>query len=303
MRFALPLAVLALAAPAFSQSESTPDERVEPQAPGVLELEDTRPEADRIAEALGVQLQRSGEGRLGNAATIAIPEGYVFGDGEAARKFMEASRNFPSGAEVGLIATESLNPWTVFEFEEIGYVEDDEKDELDADALMEGFRSGNAAANEERAKRGWDTLEIVGWRLPPRYNPQTNNLEWAIEVGNASGASSVNHEVRLLGRKGVMKATLVCSSEEYSGLLPDFEQLLGGFAYVSGERYSEYTSGDKIAAYGLTALVAGGAGVLAVKTGFLAKFWKFIAAGVIGLGALVKKLFGGGKTESGSSSS
>ncbi len=52
-----------------------------------------------------------------------------------------------------------------------------------------------------------------------------------------------------------------------------------------------------MAEYGLTALVAGGAGVVAAKTGLLAKFWKFIVAGVVAIGAFFKRIFGFGKKD------
>ena len=61
---------------------------------------------------------------------------------------------------------------------------------------------------------------------------------------------------------------------------------------------AEWVSGDKVAAYGLAALVAGGAGAAAVKVGLFASLAKVIAKGgkaivllLIGLGAGLKKLF------------
>jgi DNA-directed RNA polymerase beta' subunit len=46
----------------------------------------------------------------------------------------------------------------------------------------------------------------------------------------------------------------------------------------------------------LTALVAGGAGAIAAKTGLLAKAWKLILVGIAAVGAWLKKLFGGDKS-------
>jgi uncharacterized membrane-anchored protein len=51
-----------------------------------------------------------------------------------------------------------------------------------------------------------------------------------------------------------------------------------GFSYTSGNRYAEFMKGDKVAGYGLTALIAGGAAAAAVKTGLFAKLFKVIAA-------------------------
>ena len=67
-------------------------------------------------------------------------------------------------------------PWRA----RLGYVSDDEKDELDAEAILDSIRQGTEAGNEEREKRGWPTMNIVGWHEEPHYDENTNNLSWAI---------------------------------------------------------------------------------------------------------------------------
>ena len=93
-----------------------------------------------------------------------------------------------------------------------------------------------------------------------------------------------------------MEATLVTDPELLEASLAPFRALLGGFNYREGHRYAEYQQGDKIAEYGLMALVAGGAGALAVKSGLFAKlfkgFGKLIIFGVVAIGGLFAKLFG-----------
>jgi uncharacterized membrane-anchored protein len=242
-------------------------------------------------------LQGPAEGKLGTRATVLTPDGLQFANASDTRKLLELMQNQPSNRELGLVATANLDWFVVFEFDESGYVSDEEKDELDADALMESLREGQEYGNEERKRRGWDTLELVGWSRPPYYDENTRNLEWATRLRSSAGGESVNHNSRALGRHGVMELTLVCGPDEYEAILPQFHELIKGFKYVEGERYSEFTSGDKVAKYGLTALIAGGAGAVAAKTGLLGKFWKFIVGGVVALGALLKKVFGGGSNK------
>jgi uncharacterized membrane-anchored protein len=55
------------------------------------------------------------------------------------------------------------------------------------------------------------------------------------------------------------------------------------FQFRQGSRYADFISSDKVATYGLTALIAGGAGAVAVKTGLFMKMWKFILAIVLAL--------------------
>jgi uncharacterized membrane-anchored protein len=135
-------------------------------------------------------------------------------------------------------------------------------------------------------------MEIVGWQQRPFYEQGSNNLAWAIR-GRSEGHETVNYSVRLLGRGGVMDADLVLGPDQLAGVVPEFKTLLEGFTFKSGHRYAEWRSGDKVAAYGLTALVAGGAGAVAAKSGLLGKLWKAVVAGAIALVAFLKKLFGG----------
>ena len=240
--------------------------------------------------------QGPSEGKLGSRARIQVPEGLVFANAPDTQKLMELMENPVSGTELGLVGAPDLAWFVVFEFEDSGWVDDADKDDLDADELLDTLKEGNAAGNEARKERGWATLELLGWAVPPHYDSQTNNLEWATRARSGEHIS-LNHNSRVLGRRGVMVVTLVCDESQHAELLPQFQSLLGGFDYNPGERYSEYTSGDKVAEYGLTALVAGGAGALAMKSGLLGKLWKPIAVGLVAIGAFFKKLFGQKKKE------
>ncbi len=60
---------------------------------------------------------------------------------------------------------------------------------------------------------------------------------------------------------------------------------------MPGQKYAEWRSGDKVAKYGLTALIVGGAATAAVKSGLLIKFWKLIVAGFLGLSAFLKRVY------------
>jgi uncharacterized membrane-anchored protein len=241
-----------------------------------------------------------GSGQLGNVARIQIPEGYRFAGREGVRRFMELTENPVSGGELGVVVPPESGDemwFVVFEFNSIGYVKDDEKNELDPNGILDSIKRGTEASNKERRKRGWATMDILGWHTPPRYDAVTNNLTWAIR-GASEGSEVVNYSVRLLGRRGVMDVDLVLAPTHVAATLPDFESLLTGFEFTTGNRYAEWKPGDKVAAYGLTALVAGGAGAALAKSGVLAKLWKFIVFGALAVVAAIKKMLGfGGKKE------
>ncbi len=234
---------------------------------------------------------------LGSVARLAVPAGYVFLDAKNTRLFLKSRGEPVSGHEVGFL-TGLHQEWAVFFiFDEGGYVKDDEKDKLDADKLLESIKESAAQGNKERQRNGHPPVEVVGWELRPKYDPGTHDLEWAIR-GVCEGRPLVNYNTRLLGRKGVMEAILVVAPEKLTETLPAFRSVLAGCTYQPGQTYAEYRPGDKVAKYGLGALVVGGAAVGAAKLGLLAwaavlfkKVWKLILVAIAGGVAFFRKLF------------
>src|SRR5882762_6175956 len=222
------------------------------------------------------------KGQLGSEASINVPANCLFTGVNGVKKFMEATQNNASGNERGVV---------LCSYDESGYVRDDEGSNLDADKILGSVRSGTEAGNRERKRRGWATLTVEGWATKPFYDRTTNNLTWAITAHDNEGGHTVNHSVRLLGRGGVMHADLVTDPSQLAALVPTFNGMIAGFTYTSGNKYAEWRQGDKVAAYGLTALVAGGAGVALVKSGLLVKFWKLIVVGFAAVVGALKRLW------------
>ncbi len=254
-------------------------------------------EAEYQAFLDGFAWQDAGEGELGGWATIEIPRGFRYLDGKNTDKLMQAFGNLPSRYE-GMIAVPDVDWFVLFQFEDTGYVKDDEKDDLNPDKLLKEIQEGDEPSNAYRRENGLELLYTVGWAIPPKYNEETNNLEWGLLLRGESGKESVNYNTKLLGRNGIMNVTLVCDPEDLKSILGNYQSVLVGFDYKAGKSYSEFQEGDKIAEYGLTALIAGGALYGAAKLGLLAqlalffkKGFKFIIAGVIALGAMFKRFF------------
>ncbi len=241
----------------------------------------------------GLSWQTEGTGTLGSRAEIAVPPGFRFLGGGDASKLMQFYGNLSDGSELGFIAPDNLEWFAVFEFEDVGYVKDDEKDKLDADEILKQLQEGQKAANEELTRLGQSTLNVLGWHTPPFYNKETNNLEWAIRLSSSDGGEILNYKTKLLGRKGVMDVVLVCSEEQLATVIPQYQELLAGYAYKKEESYAAFTDGDKIAEYGLVGLIAGGGLLVAAKSGLLAKLWKPILAGIVIVGAFIKRIFRG----------
>ncbi|HLO66196.1 MAG TPA: DUF2167 domain-containing protein [Holophaga sp.] len=236
-------------------------------------------------------------GKLGGVAEVQVPKGMLFTSGEGVKTFYELTENIYDPSHLGVILVpgekEGEEPWfAIFSFDALGYVKDDEKASLDAKAILESIKEGTSKANGERRKRGWPTMEVLGWQQQPFYDAATHNLTWSVlaHAENEKG-NVLNHSVRLLGRSGVMKIDMVTSPEIAKEKLPQFNGLVGAFHYTAGNRYAEFKAGDKVAAIGLTALVAGGAGAALAKSGLLGKLWKFLLLGLAAAAGAIRKLW------------
>lgn len=227
---------------------------------------------------------------FGNS-TFNVPSGYVFLNPAETAKFEAITHNLSGGTEY-FLSPEDLRWGAHFSFRDDGYVKDDET--IDATSLLQNITDSTVAGNKLRRERGWDEMGVVGWQTPPHYETQTNRLEWAVIGKNLrTNTSIVNFNTRILGRGGVMSAVLIADPQDLSAATDEFKSTLGGFAYVPGQRYAEYRPGDKVAKYGLAALVTGGAAAIAVKTGL----WKVIVGAAVAgwkiIAAACAALFGG----------
>jgi uncharacterized membrane-anchored protein len=228
-------------------------------------------------------------------ASIALPADMMYLDAAGTAKFLELTGNLPEENSY-TIAPKDLSWFAVFDFSDIGYVKDDEK--IDAAALLKTMQENQTASNEERKSKGLDNLTIKGWSVVPHYDAATHNLEYGMTLVSGTG-ENVNYSTRVLGRKGVMNAMLITSSETLPNDLKSFRSALAGFSFAPEEGYAAYKDGGKISEYGLAALVTGGAAAAAVKVGLfkglfalLAGFWKLIAVGVVAFFGAFRSFFG-----------
>ncbi len=246
-----------------------------------------------------------GQVDLGSVAQLDLAEGYVFLNAADARKLLAAVGNVPDGSELGLVApaADDQNWFVVFDYSEVGYVKDDDKDNIDAAAILKGIREGTEEANKVRKEKGVPGLHVIGWQQPPYYDSATHNLSWGILAKDDGGEQVVNFNVRLLGRQGYVSATLVDDAAKIAAARPHLDQIVSAFSYKSGSKYAEFRPGDKVAEYGLMALVAGGAGAAAAKTGLLAALGKvlvkackavvlLVVAALAAIRKLLKAVFG-----------
>jgi uncharacterized membrane-anchored protein len=234
-------------------------------------------------QAMALPWKRAPEaGRIGQYATINLIGDIGFLEPDAASRFMVLNDNLPTTNQY-VLAPKSLQWFAVFSFDPAGYVRDDEK--IDSNQLLDHLKANNVRTNDERQRQGFTPLVLESWSVPPHYDVETKRLEWGTLLRTPSGETVVNYTTRILGRSGVIRGLLVSEPATLEADVRAFKQALRGLQYVSGETYAEFKPGDKLAQYGLTALVAGGAAAAAVSSGAGKAMSKFLGLGFIALGA------------------
>jgi len=268
------------------------------EKPAAPSVEQAQPEPETLAQALtaaGIKLIKSPSTvKLGSVAEFKLPEGFYAIDPGSLKKFYDFTRNSYNDRAVGVVIAPS--DWMLFfDYDESGYVKDEEKNSLDSGKLMKSMTANETESNKARVDRGWDAMKIAGWASEPHYDSKTHNLKWAIKLTSSRDnfkSHWINESIRLLGRGGVMEVTLVTDTETFATDSASADTLLAShYSYVAGQRYAEFKEGDKMAEYGLAALVLGGAGAVAFKMGFFQKFWKVLVFGGIALAGAIGKLW------------
>ncbi|MCP4272830.1 MAG: DUF2167 domain-containing protein [Gammaproteobacteria bacterium] len=252
--------------------------------------------------------KQTGEVKLAGAvATLNVPEEFYFLNAKDAETVLvDVWGNPPGQTVLGMLFPADMTPfdqssWAVtVEYEEDGYVSDDDADDINYQELLEDMQSDVQQANEERISLGYEPVSLIGWASPPYYDGDSHKLHWAKEIkfGEAD-LNTLNYNIRVLGRKGVLVLNFIAGIDQKDLIDSKIDNVLALADFDPGAQYNDFNPDmDEVAAYGLGALVAGKVlaktGFLAMAIVFLKKFGIFI---VIGIGAFVKKMFSR-KTES-----
>lgn len=239
---------------------------------------------------------------LKNQATLKLPAGYVFIPQPQADQLLKAMGNGTDSTRLGVIFPDGDSQWMIVpRYIDSGYVKDDDARDWKAKEMLEQIKSGTEETNKERVARGIPEMEIVGWVQQPQYDAQTHRLVWSIESKDkgipAGENNGVNYNTFVLGREGYISMNLVTGKRTLEQDKPAAATLLAATSFNDGKKYSDFNaSTDKVAEYGIAALVAGAAakklGFFAVIAAFFAKFFKVIAIAAVAAIAGLGKLFG-----------
>jgi uncharacterized membrane-anchored protein len=238
-------------------------------------------------------------------ASINLPDNFRYlAPADAERVLVDAWGNPPGYETLGMIvpATPSLlDPagWgVVVTYDEDGHVADDEARTMDYEEILQGMKEQTAANNEQRKADGFPAMTLVGWAEQPRYDSNTHKFFWAKELSvEGADTHTLNYNIRVLGRQGVLVLNAVAGMDNVNVIREQMPSVVTATEFTPGNRYSDFNSAtDKVAEYGLAALLAGG---VAAKTGLLGKlmalalaFKKFIVIGLLAIGSLLSRVFG-----------
>jgi uncharacterized membrane-anchored protein len=263
------------------------------------------PESSDAADPAMVFDYETGDVVLPNkVATLRLGDRYRYLDPAETERLLVAWGN-PGGADTqGAIVPSDVDPmaengWAVIlSYEEEGHIDDSDAQDIDYADLLADMKKDTAASNEERRNASFPTVDLVGWAKAPHYDATSHKLYWAKELDfEGTPIHILNYDVRLLGREGVLSMNAVAGMPQLAQIDADMVPLIKTAEFNEGFRYADFDeSTDKVAAYGLGALVAGTAAAklgLFAKIGvFLLAFKKFIFIGLFALGGLVMKLLG-----------
>ncbi len=285
------LALMAFGAHAVAQDKPAPA----PHSEEAKQIEGEK----AFEAALKARTVGPAEVALLTQAVLKVPAGYAFIPKAEGDRLMRAMGNRTGSNFLGLVTqTEAIEWFATLVYNSSGYVRDDDAKVWKADELLQSLKDGTEEGNKDRASRGFPPIEITGWVEPPKYASDTHRLVWAAHVRQkaATQGGSVNYNTYALGREGYFELNMIGAEDVIVREKGRAQELLAALNYVPGKAYGDFQAGtDKVAEYGLAALVAGVAakklGMFALLAAFFAKSAKLILIALFGGVAVIGQFF------------
>ncbi len=235
--------------------------------------------ARKQAQALVASLQfRDGEIAVPGAdARFRLGPEFRYLEAADARKVLEQLwGNPPDDSVLGMVVPEGRgvladDGWAVVvTYSDEGHVSDEDAAKIDYDELLADMQEGTKEENEARKEAGYQGIELIGWAEPPHYDAAAKKLYWAKELAfEGSDGRTLNYDIRVLGRHGYLSLNAVSGMGQLKDVQAGMQKLLPQVEFDQGARYADFDpKTDKLAAYGIAALIGGG---LAAKAGLFAK--------------------------------
>lgn len=238
---------------------------------------------------------------LSNNIILDIPESYKFvWAKDATTILVDLWGNRPEDVDgvLGLLFPANETPYTdtdesyvfVVSYADDGYVSDEDADNINYDELMSDLQESND-----------DYSQTVGWADTPSYDKEKKVMyRWLNIHFSDFDTDSINYDVRVLGRRGILRFTAISWTGALATIISHREDVLNIGRFATGSTYADFDPTiDKLAEYTLAGLVAGGIGAQVLSKlwffAFIAKFWKVIFLAIAwfftAFGQRIKNLF------------
>lgn len=246
------------------------------------------------------------DGRInlyGGLATLDLPPAFRYLSPDDSARLLAGWGNPPGAHTLGMIVPAGIDPMSfaswgvVITYDKDGHIKDDDADGIDYTKLLKDMQESVTENNAERKKQGYRAMTLIGWAETPHYDKPSHKLYWAKEVqSEGSGHHGLNYNIRVLGREGVLVLNAVADIRQLNQIRGNMQQVNAFTNFTVGNRYADFNGKtDKVAEYGVAALVAGG---VAAKLGLFGKlfaillaFKKLIVVGVAALGSSIVRFF------------
>ncbi|WAC11506.1 DUF2167 domain-containing protein [Dyadobacter pollutisoli] len=245
---------------------------------------------------------QTGNVHINSDVKLTVPAGYKFmSKADAEYVVFDFWGNPRSEGLLGMIVKQDYSivdesAWAfVVTYENSGFVKDEDAEDIDYDEMMEELQGEEEETNAARVKEGYSAVHITGWAAKPFYDKKNNILHWAKSIKFGEDAdTTLNYDVRILGRKGVLSLNAVGSLSQIGDIKKHVPDIIHIAQFKEGSRYTDFDPEiDKVAAYTIGGLVAG---KLLAKVGLFALLLKNIKLVIFALiaifGALKNRILG-----------
>ncbi len=188
-----------------------------------------------------------------SSATIRLPIDRVIALGKEANQAQVIFGEEPSPTLEAITVQNPFRNVVSFDWHGDGYVSVDDWNQVNAKQLFQSIRSAIEKKNAERKQHGLQELHAVSLLQAPIFDRPTKTIYYAVEL-DEGGRSVVNSIALKLGRYGYEKLIWATDKSTYKQN-DELDILINAFQFDPGYRYEDFSTGDKVADFGISSLI------------------------------------------------
>jgi uncharacterized membrane-anchored protein len=128
----------------------------------------------------------------GGVGELTVPRGFRYLDSTQSGRVLNKLWHNPPQTNLGMLFPADRGPMSdgnwgyIIQYDPMGYVKDDDADDIKYDELLQYMQKETEETNPDRTAAGYETVHLLGWGTPPFYDKQQHTLYWAklLRFGN-----------------------------------------------------------------------------------------------------------------------